>query len=411
MYPEKQTDVVVLGGGYAGTLAAIRLAGKIKGKAVTVTLVNGSDHFVERIRHHQVAAGQHIQKRSFAKLLDKSGVHFRQGWCTAIDPRKKQLTLQSRSGSETVTYDYLIYALGSTINQEAINNIQIEADAAVFNLGNEEKVRQLMDQLPTIADLHGHLLVIGGGLTGIEAATEIAERYPQLRVTLVTRGKLGAALSAAGATHLHKVFTKLGIELIEETTVERLTEGVAHLQDKRTVAFDAVLWAGSFVVPLLAGQAGLPVDRQGRILVDDRLRVQSYPEIYAAGDAAATELRMACATAMPMGAYVADHLAARLLIQPEPGPFQFAYFMQCISLGRNNGLIQLVHEDDRPKAQVFTGWPAARIKEFICRFTLWSLWWEKQWPGVYSWPQRQPSATTALSPQSKQNANEGITIV
>ncbi|MEZ4621954.1 MAG: FAD-dependent oxidoreductase [Caldilineaceae bacterium] len=140
------------------------------------------------------------------------------------------------------------------------------------------------------------------------------------------------------------------------TTVERLTSNRAHCNDGRTLEFDGCLWAGAFVVPPLATMAGLPVDTQGRLLVDETLRVIDHPEIYVAGDAAATGLRMACATAMPMGAYVADQLAARLLEQPQPAPFRFAYMIQCISLGRQNGLVQLVHGDDSPKPRIVTGW-------------------------------------------------------
>lgn len=402
MNQQQAVKVIVLGGGYAGTLAALRLAGKTKGQSVAITLVNGDDHFVERIRHHQVSAGARLKVRSFATLLANSGVDFHQGWCTAIDPTAKTVTVQPHTGSEILAFDYLIYALGSTVKQAAVAGVQVDEATAIYTLGDEAAVRQLQQQLPHLHRAGGQLLIIGGGLTGIEAATEIAERYPQLKVTLVTRGLLGSTAAPAGVRHLQKVFAQLGITVVERGTVERLQQNVAQLQDGRTIAFDAVLWAGSFVVPPLAMQSGLPVNPQGRLLVDESLRVQGHPAIYAAGDAAATQLRMACATAMPMGAYVADHLAAHLRQQPIPGPFQFAYFMQCISLGRHNGLIQFVHTDDSPKQRVLTGWTAARIKEFICRFTVWSLWLEKRWPGLYSWPQKSAADAAELTASPSQ---------
>jgi NADH dehydrogenase FAD-containing subunit len=389
MNENKPTNVVVLGGGYAGTLAALRLAGKTKGKPVTVTLVNGEEHFVERIRHHQLAAGQTVRQHPFAEVLAGSGVHFVQGWCTDLRPAAKELALQTANGNSTLSYDYLIYALGSTIDKTGVPGIVEHA----YTLADVATADRLAQVLPKLAANRGRLLIGGGGLTGIEAATELAERYPAAQVTLVTKGKLGAALSAAGATHLRRVFARLGITVIEETTVEQFTANAAHCADGRVLAFDACLWAGAFIVPPLAAQASLPVDRTGRLLVDETLRVVDHAEIYAAGDAAATGLRMACATAMPMGAYVADHLAARLTAQPLPDPFRFAYVIQCISLGRREGLVQFVQPDDSPKPRIITGWAAAGIKELICRFTVWSLSWEKRWPGLYSWLKTQSAVT------------------
>jgi len=225
----------------------------------------------------------------------------------------------------------------------------------------------------------------------------LAETYPDLRVTIATRGTLGAALSAAGTAHIQKVFTRLGIEVIENISIDHLTANAAHTSAGRVLSFDSCLWTGAFSVPKLAGASGLPVDQGGRLMVDETLRVVNHPEIYAAGDAAASRLRMACATALPMGAYVADHLAAQLTGKPAPAAFRFAYMVQCISLGRRNGLVQLVQPDDTAKPQVITGWLAARIKELICRYTLWSIHQERRWPGFHAWPQSaQPIGNPAL---------------
>jgi len=386
MNTQSPMKIIVLGGGYAGTLAALRLAGKTKGQPVAVTLINGADHFVERIRHHQRASGQRLQRLPFANLLAGSGVHFRQGWCREILPATKELVLQSATGAETIAYDYLIYTLGSTIDNGGLAGVTKN----VYTLGDERAVDALAKRLPAMATNHERLLIVGGGLTGIEAATEFAEAYPQLQVTLVTKGRLGAALSTAGAEHLRRVFTNLRIELVEGVTVEHFTETTAQCSDGQERSFAGCLWAGAFTVPTLAADAGLPVDQHARLLVDEHLCVVDHPTIYAAGDVAATGLRMGCVNAMPMGAYVADHLAATLTGTAAPPPFQFGYFVQCISLGRHNGLVQLVHADDTPKPQILKGWLAARIKEVICRFTVWALFWEKRWPGLYSWSRTRP---------------------
>jgi NADH dehydrogenase FAD-containing subunit len=94
--------------------------------------------------------------------------------------------------------------------------------------------------------------------------------------------------------------------------------------------------------------------------------------VYAVGDAAAVhrstgqELRMACATGLPAAAHAVRSIAARLKGR-EPKPLRFRYINQCISLGRNDALIQFVHADDSPREAILTGRTAVRYKETIVR--------------------------------------------
>jgi hypothetical protein len=78
---------------------------------------------------------------------------------------------------------------------------------------------------------------------------------------------------------------------------------------------------------------------------------------------------MACATAQPTGA----HAAAALIAESrgrDPKPLSFRFFVQCVSLGRRDGLIQFVRADDSPRGRVLTGRPAAQVKEQVVRSTV-----------------------------------------
>lgn len=383
-----QKEIVVIGGGYAGTLAALRLAGKTKNLPGRVTLINGLDHFVERIRLHQLAADQEMKERPFAQLLEKTGIRFIQGWVQELDLPGSRVLYQDRAGQKSLPFDYLVYALGSSVDTVSVPGIKEHA----LTLGSEHSARQLQHVLPVVARHQGRLLVVGGGLTGIEAASEIAETYPGLGMTLITEDPLGSDLSPAARDYLQQTFAGLGVELIERRRISRLESFTAYDQDGQAYPFDVCLWAGSFRVPSLARECGLPVDGNGRIAVQPTLQVQGLPPIYAVGDAAAVPLRMACATAMPMAAYAADHLVARLKGQDSTEPFRFAYALQCISLGRNKALIQTVNGDDSPKDRIFTGRLGALIKENVCRYAYWSILLEKGLPGSYWWPKADLSS-------------------
>jgi NADH dehydrogenase FAD-containing subunit len=148
------------------------------------------------------------------------------------------------------------------------------------------------------------------------------------------------------------------------------------LADGRGLHADAVVWAAGFRVPALAADAGLATDERGRMIVDDRLRSLSHPEVYGIGDAVAArtprgaQARMSCQTGLPMGHYVAGEIA-RTLAERAPRPHRVRYVWQNISLGRTDGITQFTRTDDSPIPVVLTGRTSARFKEAITRSAAW----------------------------------------
>jgi len=79
-------EIVVLGAGYTGMLATARLAHRTRKQNVRITLVNPSERFTERLRMHQIAAGQELADHRIPEVLAGTGVEFRRAAATAIDP-------------------------------------------------------------------------------------------------------------------------------------------------------------------------------------------------------------------------------------------------------------------------------------------------------------------------------------
>jgi NADH dehydrogenase len=93
---QPSTRIVVVGAGYAGLLSTMRLAGRLTGHNVAITLVNESDTFTERVRLHQYATNQPVQWRSLPRMLEKTPVAFVQGRAVHLDPRSHQITMEGR---------------------------------------------------------------------------------------------------------------------------------------------------------------------------------------------------------------------------------------------------------------------------------------------------------------------------
>ncbi|MFN8491822.1 MAG: FAD-dependent oxidoreductase [Caldilineaceae bacterium] len=380
---QTNTKIIILGGGFAGVMAALRLSRLTRHQPVAITLVNAGTAFVERTRQHQVASGQSVPAPSFATLLAGTGVQFVQGKATALDPVQKMVTVAASDGEQTLNYDKLIYALGSHTDVDRIPGVREHAYVL-------EQHAVLSEQLRKTAASHGRVLVIGGGLTGIEMATELAETQPGLQVALATAGTLGDHMSSAGAHHLDKTFRTLGIALHERTKITRLEAGQA-ITAAGALPFDLCVYTAGFAVAPLAKAAGLAVNSQNQVVVDAFLHSVSHPDIYAVGDAAAFEqsadlsLRMGCVTALPLAGHAADNLAHALAGQAEQ-PFGFGFVIRCISLGRHNGLVQFTDAADRPRSWVLAGRTGAVVKELILHFVMKTLQLEQRFP-FYRWSQ------------------------
>ena len=142
---EKRTHVVVIGGGYAGTLAANNLRLRAD---VDITLVNPRPKFVERIRLHQLVAGNHHATADYGTLLG-DGIRLVVDSATRIDAATR--TVEFASGRRPVHYDYLIYAVGSTGATSASVPGAAEFAYPIAEFELAQKLREALHQLPVDA--------------------------------------------------------------------------------------------------------------------------------------------------------------------------------------------------------------------------------------------------------------------
>ena len=315
--------LIVLGAGYGGLLAALRLARLTRRQGATVTLVDQAAVAPDRVRLHETLV-RDVPSRRLADLVRGSGVLFQQGRVDALDLNQHTVSITTADGPRQLHYDRLIYALGSFTDRDVIPGIRDHAHTLAPAASAQVRAR-----IRELAATRGRVLVCGGGLSGIEVASEIAEAYPELQVTLATAGQIGSGLSQRARAHIAMVLSRLHVSVREQARILALEAGTARTATD-SLPFDLCLWTGSFAVPQIARQAGLAVDPCGRILVDDRLRSLSHPEVSVVGDAAALggavhrHVRPACASATAMGAYAANALAAELAGRGSR-PFRLAY--------------------------------------------------------------------------------------
>lgn len=393
MKAPQRTHVVVVGAGYAGTLAANHLRQR---PDIDITVVNPRPVFVERIRLHQLVADTGTATADYATLLGE-GIQLIVDSVDHIDTTDRLVALAS--GAD-LAYDYLIYAVGSTGAAPSTVPGYAEFAHSVADLESAQRLHYALTDLP----LPAAVTVVGGGLTGIETAAELAEGGRP--VTLVCGPVLGPSLSKRGRRSVAKRLRRLGVNVLESVAVAEVRWDEVVLTDGVTLPSAATIWTAGFAVPDLGARSGLRTDPIGRLLTDETLTSIDDERVVAAGDAAAPSgqpLRMSCQAAGPMGAQAANTVLARIAGET-PAALSQAFVGQCISLGRTHAMFQMARTDDTPVNMFLAGRAAASVKEAVCKGTVWSIRREAAKPGSYRWieggkrPAQSPAGEEVAAP-------------
>ena len=389
MAPHK---VVVIGGGYAGTLAANHLRTRAD---IDITLVNPRPEFVDRVRLHQFVAGTGEAAIDYGTMLGQ-GIHLVVDSATRIDTAARTVRLASGGALD---YDYVIYAVGSTGAIPSSVPGAAEFAVSVAEFESAQRLRAKLDALPPDAPV----TVVGAGFTGIETAAELAEQGRT--VTLVCGGILAPSVSAPGRRYLAKWLSRHGVAVLEAGEVAEVRPDAVVFAGGAVRASALPVWTAGFGVPGLAAASGLRTDELGRLLTDETLTSVDDDRIVAAGDAGAPSgrpLRMSCQAAGPLGAQAANTVLSRVA-GTVPAVIDLALTGACVSLGRHAALRQLARKDDSSVNLYVGGRISAAYKELTCKLGVWKIRREARRPGSLFWPKggprpEQPAAATGAVP-------------
>jgi NADH dehydrogenase FAD-containing subunit len=348
--------IVILGAGYAGMMTAVNLAARTRRRDdVRITVVNAAERFTERLRLHQVAAGEEVADLRIPDLLAGTGVDFVCGWVTGVDVAARTVRVDDE---RVLEYDTLVYALGGVADTADVPG----ADDHAYTLDSAHDAVLFARRLATA----GTVAVCGSGLTGVEAAAELAEQHPGLDVVLLGRDEPGATMGPKAKAYLQATLARLGVRVRTGVEVVKVLPDSVALAGGETVAADVVLWTSGVRVSRLTD---LETDERGRIVTDATLRSVSHPEVHVVGDAALVRqgygvLHGTCQSGMPTGVHAAVSIA-RELNGKRPKAFRFGYYHTPVSLGRHDAVVQFTRPDGSPRRLSLTGRRATWYKETV----------------------------------------------
>jgi NADH dehydrogenase len=360
------SQIVVAGAGYAGLHVALRLTARLRRNPLAeLTLVDRHDYHLALTELPRVAGGTRAADAVRIPLQDMLAkrVRFVQTEINGFDWAARQL----RTAAGPISWDRLVLALGSRPNDFAIPGLA-ERALSLYSASDAERVWAAVTKAVTAAAAAtdpgqqrrlATVVVGGGGATGVELAGELAEMLPELArrcglppdrpaVLLV---EAGPAILAGSSPQLidkaTRILADLGVQVRTSAAIAAATDQGFRLGDGQLVEGGVFVWAGGLKAPELVADSGLPTGHNGRVKVDQYLRVLDHPEIYVAGDLASVVdpgtghvLPALAQVALEEGETVARNLAADLT-GGELEAFTFRDKGFVVSVGNRRGVADI----------------------------------------------------------------------
>ncbi len=349
-------QLLIIGGGFAGLKAALSAAYEIKENDgdVEITLISDKDFLVIRPRLYQ--ANPADMKVPLQPTLDPIGINFIEGRVSEIDTPGKKVSIGITKHLTTeVSYDRLILAAGSVMQTLPVPDLEKHS----WNIDSYEAALAFDDHLLKVARLpklpgHNRFVIVGGGMTGIELATELRGRIRNhadqatadaAEIFLIDQAQsIGPSPAEPTAEIFDQALENAKVTVMLGRTLTGITPTSVTLDNGEEIeTASVVITAGMRANPLADLLSG-DQDQFGRLKVDSSLKVTETTDIYAAGDIASAHIDadnlalMSCQHAMPMGAH-AGYNAARELMALPPRAYEQPNYVNCIDLGESGALL------------------------------------------------------------------------
>ncbi|HMB38688.1 MAG TPA: NAD(P)/FAD-dependent oxidoreductase [Wenzhouxiangellaceae bacterium] len=361
----KRPRVVVLGAGFAGLTATVRLARE----AVDIVVVDRHNYHLFQPLLYQVATAALSPADIAAPIRGILGklpnVHVLLDTITDIDRQAREVhTLSGRS----IDYDYLLVATGATHNyfgndhwHDIAPGLKRIEDALelrrrillAFERAEMEEDAERREALMTF-------VIVGGGPTGVEMAGAVAEltrftltrdfrriKPENARVMLVdANDRILRPFPEKLSTRACKSLERMEVQLVLNSRVDGVDERCVRIGED-LIATETVIWSAGVKASPAGNWLNVETDGSGRIEVDERLHLPGDERVFIIGDVAShtnpdgTPTPGLAPAAKQQGRYAARVLAAIVGRRKPPNPFRYRDYGQLATIGRHSAVVNL----------------------------------------------------------------------
>jgi NADH:ubiquinone reductase (H+-translocating) len=377
--------ILVLGAGFAGLWSAVAAARRLDELGagpdeVEVLVVNRTAWHSIRVRNYEADLDATLVP--LADVLDPIGVRHIVAEVTDIYAPERRVACTIDGASQLLAYDRLVFALGSCL-AEPVPGLETHA----FNVDTFEAATQLNDHigsLPSrpVSTSQYNVLVVGGGLTGIEVATEMFGKLRTARAKAPATGPrapprviladhqawIGSDMGKSARPVIAEALECLGVETRPGVSVVSIDAQGATLATGERIPAATVVWCAGMQADPLTARFPFARDRLGRVPVDAHFKIEGMAAEFAAGDVAWLPIDgthasvMSCQHARPMGRFAGYNVVGDFLSQPML-PLNIDWYVTCLDLGPWGA----VYTQGWDRQVAAKGAAAKRTKEIINR--------------------------------------------
>lgn len=320
------TNVLIIGGGFGGVACALALA-KQKNPNITITLVSDTPHFEYHGALYRLVAGGSPFEVCIPlwQIFEGLDVNICQDKILSVDTEKKTALGESEA---TYAYDYVVIGVGCRTCYYDTPGLEKYS----FSMKSIREALVLKRHLHGIYDscaattvkeeqvCKAHIVVVGGGPSGVELAGELAVYGKKLALAhgadpsmttidlIHSPSRLLPGLKEAVSAKIEERLRSLGVNVFLNRRVIKEDIDTVYLQDMKMKAKTLVWTAGVASHPLLDTMSKISRDNKGRVAVNKYLQSQDDATIFAVGDVAGTEFSGMAQTALTHGKLVGENV-------------------------------------------------------------------------------------------------------
>ena len=355
---------MVIGGGFGG----LEVVKGLKGEEMDMTLVDRSNHHLFQPLLYQVATAA-LTPANIARPLREVFRHQENVEVILSDAKRIDVNARKVITEDLVLdYDYLILATGARHSYfghdewekfaPGLKNLTDAVEIRKRMLVAFEVAEKAIDQSEREAAMT--FVIVGGGPTGVEMAGAISEiaRHTMTREFRRIKSAQAKVIIIEGAPRILSGFTEdlsasarkqladIGVEVHENLTVTNVTDKGVEIKGGQFIPCRTIIWAAGNAASPIGKTLGVPVDKAGRVIVNEDLTIPGHPEVQVIGDTA----NFSHQTGKPLpgvspAAIQAGQHAARNIREIVAGgsPMKFAYWDKgsLATIGRNKAVADL----------------------------------------------------------------------
>ncbi|WOD63906.1 NAD(P)/FAD-dependent oxidoreductase [Niallia taxi] len=294
--------LIILGGGYGGMTLLSRLISNLPYNIMVILIDKAPYHFL-KTEFYALAAGTVSDEHIRVPFPKHPQVSILNAEVASIDRSVNAVNLVN---GESIEYDDLVIGLGCEDNFHGITG----AAEFTHSIQTKSKTQKTYTELNNLA-AGAKVAIIGGGLSGVELASELAENRPDLNITLFDRGStILSSYPPKVSAYVEKWFEDHHVDLHKNSNITLIEENTVFNKEE-PLPFDCIVWTAGVMPSKIVADLTVAKDKKGRILLTDLHHLPADDKIFVVGDCASLNLPPSAQLAEKQAEQVAAVLIAR----------------------------------------------------------------------------------------------------